>query len=51
MPVMSDSKQVRVGPIPAGTVGEPIVFDSKLINNFQFDRNIFFCFKKNSRSY
>ncbi len=50
MPVMSDSKQVRVGPIPAGTVGEPIVFDSKLIHDFQFDRNIFFVLK-NSRSY
>ncbi len=39
---MSDSKQVRVGPIPAGTVGEPIVFDSKLIYDFQFERNSLF---------
>jgi hypothetical protein len=31
IPVMNDSKQVRVSSISSGIVGQPIVFTSKLI--------------------
>ncbi len=34
IPVMNDSKQVRVSSIPSGIVGQPIDFTSKLINFF-----------------
>ncbi len=36
IPVMIDSKQVRVSSIPSGIVGQPIIFTSKFIHLFKF---------------